>query len=65
MKTILQFIKPYRRLCFFTLLVMVADVAGGLLIPTIAADMINAGIGGSGRMREERRGSGLLRFSSG
>ena len=24
MKTILQFIKPYRRLCFFTLLVMVA-----------------------------------------
>ena len=46
MKTILQFIKPYRRLCFFTLLVMVADVAGGLLIPTIAADMINAGIGG-------------------
>ena len=30
----------------FTLLVMFLDVAGGLLIPTITADMINAGING-------------------
>ena len=41
MKTILRFMKPYKCLCFFTLLVMVLDVAGGLLIPTITADMIN------------------------
>ncbi|WP_455723730.1 ABC transporter ATP-binding protein [Dysosmobacter welbionis] len=46
MKTILRFIKPYKWLCFFTLLVMFLDVAGGLLIPTITADMINAGVSG-------------------
>lgn len=46
MKTILRFMKPYKRLCFFTVLVMVLDVAGGLLIPTITADMINAGVSG-------------------
>ena len=44
MKTILRFMKPYKCLCFFTLLVMVLDVAGGLLIPTITADMINVEI---------------------
>ena len=44
MKTILRFLKPYQRLCIFTLLVMVLDVAGGLLIPTITADMINVGV---------------------
>ncbi|GAA6396903.1 ABC transporter ATP-binding protein [Solibaculum mannosilyticum] len=46
MKTIMRFIKPYKWLCFVTLLVMFLDVAGGLLIPTITADMINAGING-------------------
>ena len=46
MKTILRFIKPYKWLCFFTLLVMFLDVAGGLLIPTITADMINVGVSG-------------------
>ena len=46
MKTILRFMKPYKRLCFFTVLVMVLDVAGGLRIPTITADMINAGVSG-------------------
>lgn len=42
----MRFIKPYKWLCFVTLLVMFLDVAGGLLIPTITADMINAGING-------------------
>lgn len=46
MKTILRFLKPYKRLCLFTILVMFLDVAGGLLIPTITADIINAGVGG-------------------
>jgi len=46
MKLILKFIKPYRKLMVFVLLVMVLDVAGGLLIPTITADIINYGIGG-------------------
>jgi ATP-binding cassette subfamily B multidrug efflux pump len=46
MKLILKFIRPYRRLMVFVLLVMVLDVAGGLLIPTITADIINHGISG-------------------
>lgn len=46
MKTIMRFIKPYKWLCAITLLTMVLDVAGGLLIPTITADMINVGVGG-------------------
>lgn len=29
MKTILRFMKPYKGLCFFTLLVTILDVAGG------------------------------------
>ena len=46
MTTILNFLKPYKLLCFFTLLVMFVDVAGSLLIPTIMAKMIDAGIEG-------------------
>lgn len=46
MKTIFRFIKPYKWRCFFTVLVMFLDVVGSLLIPTITADMINAGING-------------------
>ena len=38
--------KPYKALCFFTLLVMTLDVVGALYIPTLVADMINIGIGG-------------------
>lgn len=59
MKIILRFIKPYKALCFFTLLVMVLDVAGGLIIPTITADMINAGVGG-GNMDYLVRGGILM-----
>ena len=51
MKTILRFMKPYKGLCFFTLLVTILDVAGGLLIPRLTADMVNIGVaGGSGQM---------------
>ncbi len=46
MKLIFKFMKPYRRLMVFVLIVMMLDVAGGLLIPTITADIINHGIGG-------------------
>ena len=46
MKTVLRFMKPYKRLCFFTLLVTVLDVAGGLLIPRLTADMVNIGVAG-------------------
>lgn len=38
MKTLLRFLKPYKALCFFTLLVMTLDVVGALYIPTLVAD---------------------------
>lgn len=44
MKMILDFLKPYRQLCVFTVLVMVLDVAGGLFVPKLTADMINIGV---------------------
>lgn len=45
MKTIVRFIRPYKGLFFLTLFFMIADVAGGLVIPTLTADMINIGVG--------------------
>lgn len=47
MKILLRFIKPYTGLCICTLIVMVLDAAGGLLIPSITAAMINSGISGA------------------
>lgn len=46
MKTLIPFLKPYRSKCIFILLVILADVAGSLLIPTITADMINIAVEG-------------------
>lgn len=46
MKTVLRFLKPYKRLCILTLLTMLVDAAGALLIPTLTADMINIGVSG-------------------
>lgn len=43
MKLILKFLKPHWRLCIVTLLCMVADVVGALLIPTYAGEMLNEG----------------------
>lgn len=45
MKIILHFLKPYRKLCVFTILAMLLDVAGGLVVPRLTSDMINIGIG--------------------
>ena len=44
MKLVLRFLKPYRRLCGLTILAMLLDVAGGLIVPRLTADMINIGI---------------------
>lgn len=56
MKLVLQCLKPYKKLVGFVLLVMVLDVAGGLLIPTITADIINYGVGGGDLQYILRRG---------
>lgn len=45
MKTIIRFLKPYKKLCIFTILFIIFDILGTLYIPTITADMINTGIG--------------------
>lgn len=44
MRVLLHFLKPYKCLCFFTVLVTLIDVAGTLYIPTLAAEMINIGL---------------------
>lgn len=47
MKLIMNFIKPYRKLFVFTSFLIVLDVAGALYIPTLVAQMLNEGTGGS------------------
>lgn len=46
MKTLLPFLKPYRWQCGLILIIVLADVGGSLLVPTITANMINSAIGG-------------------
>lgn len=48
MKFVLRFIKPYWKLLLFTLILLIVDVVGALLIPTLAAEMMNAATLGSG-----------------
>lgn len=44
MRTILRFLKPYKALSAFTVLVMLMDVAGALYIPTLLSDIISSGV---------------------
>ena len=44
MKTLLHFLRPYWPLAVATIVALLADVAGALLIPTILADIINVGV---------------------
>ena len=44
MKLLLRYLKPYRALVAVTLLVLLIDNAGTLLVPTMLADMVNNGI---------------------
>lgn len=46
MKLILQFIKPHWRLCLATILLLIVDVTGALVISTLAAQMLNQGTSG-------------------
>ena len=44
MKILIRFLKPYRALIAVTLLVLLLDNAGTLLVPTMLANMVNTGI---------------------
>lgn len=46
MKILLSYLKPYRIRCVLIMLIVAADVAGSLLVPTITAEMINIAVGG-------------------
>lgn len=47
MKLILRFLKPHWKLCTVTVLLLIIDVAGSLVISTLAAQMLNLGTSGS------------------
>ena len=47
MKLILRFIKPHKLLCAITIVLLILDVMGGLLVPTLAARMLNLGTSGA------------------
>lgn len=47
MKLIMRFLKPHWKLCAVTVLLLIADVAGALFIPTLAAQMLNQGTSGA------------------
>lgn len=44
MKTLVRFLKPHKGLIALTLLVLLIDNAGTLLVPTMLANMVNVGI---------------------
>ena len=47
MNLILRFLKPHRKLCAVTIVLLIVDVAGALFIPTLVAEMLNDGTSGA------------------
>ena len=47
MKLILQFIRPHWKLCVVTILLLMVDVTGELIVSTLAAQMLNLGTSGA------------------
>ena len=47
MNLILRFLKPHWKLCIVTIILLIADVAGALFIPTLVAEMLNDGTSGA------------------
>ena len=44
MKLLLKYMKPYRGLAIITVLVLMVDIVGTLLVPTLLANMVNIGV---------------------
>lgn len=47
MRLVLKFVKPHWKLCVITILLLIIDVTGALIISTFAAEMLNLGISGT------------------
>ena len=47
MNLILRFLKPHRKLCAVTIVLLIVDVAGALFIPTLVAEMLNDSTSGA------------------
>ena len=47
MKLMMRFLKPHWKLCVVTILLLIVDVAGALVISTFAAEMLNLGTSGA------------------
>ena len=47
MKLMMRFLKPHWKLCVVTILLLIVDVAGALVISTLAAEMLNLGTSGA------------------
>ena len=47
MKLMMRFLKPNWKLCVVTILLLIVDVAGALMISTLAAEMLNLGTSGA------------------
>lgn len=60
MKTLMPFLKPYRKQCGIILLIVLADVGGSLLVPTITANMINSATNGGDLSEIIRQGILML-----
>ena len=54
----MKYLRPYRGMLVLVMLIMVCDVGGSLLVPTIAANMINAAVSGVGM--NELVGDGIV-----
>lgn len=60
MKTLFPFLKPYRLQCALILLIVLADVGGTLLVPTITANMVNSATNGGELSEMIRQGAVML-----
>lgn len=60
MKILIPFLKPYRAQCAVIMLIVLADVGGSLLVPTITAQMINMAVSGDAIDEIVRRGVIML-----
>ncbi len=60
MRLLIRFIKPYKALAALTLIVMLIDCTGTLLVPTMLANMVNEGITAGNMQKILQNGAFML-----